>query len=151
MPFNYSDAPPPRDFELIPQDTIATHVLHIRPGGVGEDGMLKRSARGDCEMLDCELIIADGLYKGRKYWEYWVMEGTTDGHAKSIDWNRGTLKAILDSALGLDPNDKSDKAQAARTVSYKDFEGMTFIGKIGIEKGKPKNDGSGENWPDKNI
>jgi hypothetical protein len=151
MPFNYSDAPPPRDFELIPQDTIATHVLHIRPGGVGEDGMLKRSARGDCEMLDCELIIADGLYKGRKYWEYWVMEGTTDGHAKSIDWNRGTLKAILDSALGLDPNDKSDKAQAARTVSYKDFEGMTFIGKIGIEKGKPKNDGSGENWPDKNV
>jgi len=28
---------------------------------------------------------------------------------------------------------------------------MTFIGKVGIEKGKPKNDGSGENWPDKNI
>ena len=28
---------------------------------------------------------------------------------------------------------------------------MTFIAKIGIEKGRPKNDGTGENWPDKNI
>jgi len=45
----------------------------------------------------------------------------------------------------------SAQARAARTVDYKDFEGMTFIGKIGVEKGKPKNDGSGESWPDKNI
>ena len=150
-PFNYSDAPPPRDLESIPQGTIATCILHIRPGNVGEDGLLTRNKDGTCEMLNCEFVIADGLYKGRKFWEYLVMEGTTPGHAQSIDINRGTLKAILDSALGLDPNDKSDKAQAARTVSYKDFEGMTFIGKIGIEKGKPKNDNSGENWPDKNI
>src|SRR5215471_20298177 len=151
MPFNYSDAPPPRDFELIPQNTIATHVLHIRPGGVGEDGMLKWSAKRDCEMLDFELTVMDGPFKGRKFWQNMVLTGTTDGHAKAVDISRGTLKAILDSALGLDPNDKSDKAQAARTVSYKDFDGMTFIGKVGIEKGKPKNDGSGENWPDKNI
>jgi hypothetical protein len=27
---------------------------------------------------------------------------------------------------------------------------MRFIAKIGIEKGRPKNDGSGENYPDKN-
>jgi len=25
------------------------------------------------------------------------------------------------------------------------------MGKIGIEKGRPKNDGTGENWSDKNI
>jgi hypothetical protein len=28
---------------------------------------------------------------------------------------------------------------------------MTFIAKIGIEKGGKKNDNSGDNWPDKNI
>jgi len=28
---------------------------------------------------------------------------------------------------------------------------MSFIGRIGIEKGRPRNDSSGENWPDKNI
>ena len=128
-PFNYSDAPPPRDFELIPQGEVATCILHIRPGGVGEDGMLKRSTKGDCEMLDLEFVVVDGPYKGRKFWEYLVMEGTTPGHAQSIDINRGTLKAILDSALGLDPEDKSPAAQAARTVSYKDFEGKTFMAK----------------------
>ena len=150
MPWDYSDAPPPQ-FDLIPQGTIATCVLHINAGGVGEDGMLKRSKDGGCEMLDAVITLIDGPYKTRKVFERWILEGTTDGHAKSADINRATLKAILDSALGLMPDDLSPQARAARTVNLKDFEGKTFIGKIGIEKGKPKNDGSGENWPDKNI
>jgi hypothetical protein len=149
MPYDYTDAPPPQS-ELIPHGTNATVVLHIRNGGVGEDGILKRSKDGGCEMLDCEFSVADGQYKGRKFWEYWIIEGTTPGHAKSADINRGTLKAILDSALGLKPDDVSPQARAARTVSLKQFEGMTFIARIGIEKGNAKNDGSG-NWPDKNI
>jgi hypothetical protein len=151
MPYDYTDAPPPRDIELIPHGEIATLVLHILAGGVGEDGMLKRSKAGDAEMLAGEFTLADGKYKGRKFWEYMILSGTTDGHAKSADINRGTLKAILDSALGLKPDDVSPQARAARTVSLKQFEGMTFIGKIGVEKGKPRNDGTGENWPDKNI
>jgi hypothetical protein len=151
MPFNYSDAPPPRDTELIPHGTIATCILHVRAGGVGDDGMLKRSKDGGCEMLDCEFTLADGPHKGRKFWENFILSGTTDGHATSREINLGTLKAILDSALGLKPDDMSPAAQAARTVSLGQFEGKTFIGKVGIEKGKPKNDGTGENWPDKNI
>jgi hypothetical protein len=83
------------------------------------------------------------------------LEGTTAGHAQSIDINRRTLKAILDSALGLKPDDLSPQARAARTVSLKQFEGMTFMAKIGQEKGGPKKDSkgqlTGENWPDKNI
>jgi hypothetical protein len=153
MPYDYTDAPPPQ-FELIPQGTTPTCILHIRPGGVGEDGMLTRSKDGTCEMLAVVITIADGLYKGRKIFEYWVLEGTTDGHAKSREINLGTLKAILDSALGLDPEDKSPQAHAARTVSLKQFEGITFIGKIGFEKGGPKIENgrpTGENWPDKNI
>src|SRR5262245_16711055 len=151
MAYDYTDAPPPRDIELIPHGTIATVSLHIRAGNVGEDGMLKRSQKGDCEMLDIELSIIDGQYKGRKFWTNWVLDGITPGHARAADINRGLLKAILDSALGLKPDDTSPQARAARTVSLKQFEGMSFIGRIGIERGKPKNDGSGENWPDKNI
>ena len=149
MPYDYTDAPSPQ-FELIPHGTVATVVLHIRAGGIGEDGMLTRSKDGGCEMLSCEFAVADGVYKGRKFWEYWVLEGTTPGHATSIGINRGTLKAILDSALGLKPDDISPQARAARTVGLKQFEGMTFIAKIGIEKGGPKKDEPG-NWPDKNI
>jgi len=150
MAYDYSDAPPPQ-FEVIPHGTTATLVLHIRAGDVGEDGLLTRSKDGGCEMLVSELTIVDGPYKGRKLFERWILAGTTDGHAKSADINRSTLKAILDSALGLKPDDLSPQARAARTVDLKQFEGMSFIGRIGIEKGRPRNDGSGENWPDKYI
>jgi hypothetical protein len=150
-PYDYTDAPPPRDPELIPHGTIATLVLHVRPGGVGEDGMLKRTRAGDAEMLDCELVVADGPHAKRKFWERWILNGTTAGQAQAAEIARSVLRAILDSALGLKPGDVSPQARAARTVSLGQFEGMTFMGKIGIEKGRPKNDGTGENWPDKNI
>jgi hypothetical protein len=99
-PYDYSDAPPPRDLELIPNGTIATLVLHIRPGSVGEDGMLTRTRAGDAEMLDCELVLADGPHARRKFWERWILSGTTAGQAQAAEIARGTLKAILDSALG---------------------------------------------------
>ena|SRR5262245_22055931 len=149
MPFDYTDAPPPQ-FELIPQDTVATVNMHLRPGGVGEDDMCKRSDNGECEMLDPEFTVLDGTYKGRKFWHNLLLVGTTDGQKKMADSNKGVLKAILDSVLGLKPNDVSAEARAARTVSIKWFDGKNFIAKIGIEKGGPKKNGSG-NYPDKNV
>ena len=148
MPFDYTDAPPP-SFDLIPDGTVATVSIHIRPGDVGEDGMLKRSANGDCEMLDLELTVLDGAYKGRKFWHNLLLVGTTDGQKKMAAGNLGVLKAILDSALGLMPNDVSTEARTARTVGIKAFQGMNFIAKIGEEKGGPKKDGG--NYPDKNV
>jgi hypothetical protein len=149
MPFDYTDAPPP-SFDLIPDGTTATVSIHIRPGGVGEDDMLKRSANGDCEMLDLEFTVLDGTYKGRKFWHNLLLVGTTDGQKKMAAGNLGVLKAILDSALGLMPNDVSAEARTARTVSVKWFDGKSFIAKIGEEKGGARKDGGG-NYPDKNV
>jgi hypothetical protein len=151
MPYDYTNAPPPRDTELIPHGAVATVIMHIRAGNVGEDGMCKRSKDGLCEMLDAEFVLADGPFAKRRFWENMILAGTTDGHAKAADVSRGKLKQMLDSALGLKPDDTSPQARTARTVSLKQFDGMTFIVKVGIEKGGPKNDSSGENWPDKNI
>jgi hypothetical protein len=152
MPFDYTDAPPP-SFDLIPDGTVATVSTHIRPGNVGEDGMLKRNKAGDAEMLDLEFTVLDGTYKGRKFWNNLLLVGSTDGQKKMAAGNLGTLKAILDSALGLKPNDTSTEARTARTVSVKAFEGMCFIAKIGIEAGgaKDRNNPSGGNYPDKNV
>jgi hypothetical protein len=150
MPYDYTDAPPPRTPDLIP-DTTATISMHIRAGGIGEDGMFKRSGNGECEGLDLEFTVIDGPYKGRKFWDnFMLLSGTTDGQKGMADTNRLILKAILDSALGLDPNDKSAEARAARTVSIKQFQGILFIGRIGIEKGGP-NKRDGGFWPDKNC
>src|SRR5262245_21359213 len=105
MLFDYSNAPPPRNIELIPDGTVATINTHLRPRGAGEGGLLKRSRDGGCEMLDVEFTVVDGLYKGRKFWEYFLVNGTTDGHAQAVEISNGRLKAILDSALGLKPDD----------------------------------------------
>ena len=154
MPYDYSTAQPAREFTIMPAGSVVTVSLHLRPGGAGEDGILKRSAKGDCEMIDAELTVIDGEFKGRKIWEYWILEGTSAGQQQAAEISRATLKAILDATRGLEPNDMSAEARAKRTVELKDFEGATFMVKLGVEKGKPKLDGSnqptGESWPDKN-
>jgi hypothetical protein len=48
--------------------------MRIRPGGAGEDGLLKRSKDGSCEMLDPELTVVDGPYAHRKFWQNFVLE-----------------------------------------------------------------------------
>src|SRR5262249_43163735 len=91
MPFDYSNAPPPRDIELIPDGTVTTINIHLRPGGAGEGGLLKRSKDGSCEMLDVEFTLVDGLYKSRKFWNYFVVNGTTQGQAQAVEISQGWL------------------------------------------------------------
>ena len=96
-------------------------------------------------MLDLEFVVVDGPQERRKFWENMVINGTTDGHAKAAEISRGKLRAIIECARGIKPNDMGAEARKARTVELSDFDGLRFIAKIGIEKGKPKNDGTGEN------
>ena len=152
MPFDYSQAPDPRNFsELIPHGTIATVQMRLRPGNVGEDGICKRTSKGDAEMLDCEFVVVDGTYAKRKFWDNFMLAGTTAGQQEMVQTNRGRLKQILESAHGIKPGDASERARKVYSASLKDFDNMIFIAKIGVRKGGPKNDGSGESWPDKNI
>jgi hypothetical protein len=95
MAYDYSDAPPPRDVELIPHNTLATVQMRIRPGNAGENGLLKRSKDGACEMLDVEFVLVDGPHAKRKFWENMILAGTTDGHAKAVEISRGKLRQIL--------------------------------------------------------
>jgi hypothetical protein len=148
--FDYSKAPQQREIDLIPHNTTATLQITIRPGGAGEDGLLRRSQDGLCEMLDCEFTIVDGPFAKRKLWERFVLAGTTDGHAKATEISRGKLRALLESARGIRPDDVSPQARAARTVKLAEFDGMRFIGKIGIEKAKDKGNGAGT-YPDRNT
>src|SRR5262249_51485550 len=130
MAFDYSEAPPPRDYETILHGTVATVELRIRPGNAGEGGLLKRSRDGGCEMLDLELVVVDGLYTKRKFWERMILVGTTDGHGKAAEMSRGRLRAILESARGIKPDDMSPAARSARTVELKEFDGVRFVARI---------------------
>jgi hypothetical protein len=131
-------------FRISPDDTIAAVVIHIRPGGIGEDGLLKRSEKGDCELLDIEYVVVDGPYARRKIWENQIISGTTQGQKEMAESYRRKRKAILQSARNIMPGDESPQARQAYLADLKDFDGMTFLARIGSEKGK----GS---YEDKNV
>lgn len=151
---DFNDAPSQREGDLIPNGTIAPVQMTVRPGGHGPGGFLKRTNDGSGLMLDCEFVVLEGPQAKRKFWGMYMMEGNgSDGHAKAVDIARAALRAILESARGVRPDDMSDSARAARSVAgFGDFDGIRFIGKIGIETGKlkePRNPNS-ERYPDKN-
>jgi hypothetical protein len=145
--FDYTTAD--RSRELIPHGTVAALELKIKAGDAGEDGLLTRSADGQAEMLSAEFTVVDeGEHARRKLWERFVLSGTTKGHAKAGEISRSRLREILESARGILPTDISEAARAKRTVTLRDFDGMRFIGKIGVERGS---NSGGKNYPDRNV
>jgi hypothetical protein len=142
--YDYSQASEQRSFELIPEGTIAVMEVNIRPGGAGDGGIMKRTKNGDAEALDLEFIITEGPLAKRKLWGFYVTAGTTDGHKQAADITHSRLRAILQSVRAIKPTDVSEAAKKARLAEYSDFDGMRFLGKIGIEKG------TGD-YKDKNI
>jgi hypothetical protein len=133
---NLNDAGPQRNFGPIPANTIATVQMIIRMGGAGEGGWLKRSADGGSEGLDCEFTVVDTEYAKRKIFQFMVLNGTTDGHAKAAEISRALLRGIVESAFGIKPDDLSEGAQQKRKVDLAGFNNLRFIARISIEKSK---------------
>ena len=127
-------------FDLIPAGTIVPLVMTIRPGGSGEGGWLKASNNSDAEMLDCEFVVDSGPYAKRKLWQFMVLSGcklNDKGDSIAGNISRSTLRAILESARTIMPDDMSDAAVRARIINgWQDFCGIVFLAKIGVEKDK---------------
>ncbi|MBF0510519.1 MAG: hypothetical protein HQK57_16565 [Deltaproteobacteria bacterium] len=93
--------------------------------------------------VTAEFVVIAGPYTGRKIYQDFVLSGDKDA-GRSINIGRSYLRAILESARGFNPDDKSPEAVTARRVSsLSDFNGLEFAVKIGIDKGK-------DNYADKN-
>ncbi len=124
-------------FDLIPANTIARVILTIRPGGEGEGGWLTQSNSSDAQYLNCEFTVVEGEYAKRKFWGNFTVSGgkvDEEGRSKAGNITRATLRAILESARGIQPNDESDEAKRKRLVNgYGDFNDLEFVAKIGIE------------------
>jgi hypothetical protein len=143
MNFDFNDADPQMVFgDLIPDGTFAKLRMTIRAGGV--DGaapmdarLLKASTTSDAKMLDCEFTVIEGPYAKRKLWQmFTVAGGKLDEKGQSKGWNisKSIFRAMIDSALGLDPNDMSEAAKAKRIIQgLKQLDGITFVGRIMIE------------------
>jgi hypothetical protein len=92
---DYNNAGAQRSFDIIPDGTIVVAQMNIRPGGAGEDGFLKRSKDGGCEMLDVEFTVVEGEYAtligkamlARDAGEKLVTRRLPLGTAKQEDWD----------------------------------------------------------------
>lgn len=134
---DFNGATEQRSNELIPDGVIVACHLTIRPGNAGEGGWLKRSKAGDSMALDCEFTVTEGPHAKRKFWSLFTMEGTTEGHQKAADISASRIRAILESAYNIRPDDESDAAKSKRRIgSWADLDGIRFVAKVGIEKGK---------------
>jgi hypothetical protein len=128
--------------ELIPDGTFAKIKMAIRPGGVNgstpmDAGLLKASQSSDAKMLDCEFTVVEGQFARRKFWQnFTVAGGKLDEKGQSKGWNisKSTFRAMVDSALGLDPKDMSPAAKQKRLIQgLKQLDGIVFAGRIMIE------------------
>jgi len=137
MAYDFNSASEQRSGDLIADGTIAPVHLTIRPGNSGEGGWLKRSKSGDSMALDCEFTVTEGPNAKRKFWSLFTVEGTTEGHQKAADISASRIRAILESAHGVRPDDESETAHNARRIaSWGDLNNLRFVVKIGVEKGK---------------
>ena len=62
-----------------------------------------------------------------------------DDKGASIGWNisKRIFRAMIDSALGLDPEDMSEAAKAKRQLrGLADLNGITFVAKVAVEPNK---------------
>jgi hypothetical protein len=144
MTFDMNDAEPQKTGELIPDGTFAKVAMAIRKGGTDgqseiDRGLLKasNSPGSDVLMLDCEFTVTEGPHARRKFWQMFTVQGgKVDEHGVSIGWkiSKSTFRAMIDSALGLDPADMSEAAKAKRILrGLADLGGITFVAKIRIE------------------
>lgn len=139
-----NDAEPQKSGELIPDGTFAKISMTIRPGGIDgqgdiDKGLLKasNSPGSDVRLLDCEFTVVEGPHSRRKFWQvFTVSGGKVDEQGVSIGWkiSKSTFRAMIDSALGLNPEDMSDGTKQKRMLrGLADLSGITFVGKIKIE------------------
>ena len=144
MTYDMNDVQPQIATEIIPDGTFAKITMIFKPGTI--DGASPADARllkpsnspgSDVQQIDAEFTVAEGLYARRKFWQFFtVIGGKVDDQGISIGWKitKSTFRSMIDSALGLDPQDMSEGAKSKRLLEgLSQMSGITFIGKIRIE------------------
>lgn len=144
MTYDMNDAQPQTAAGIIPDGSFARIAMVFRPGSI--DGASPTDARllkpsnapgSDVQQIDAEFTVIEGPHARRKFWQFFtVAGGKLDEQGVSIGWKitRSVFRAMIDSALGLDPQDMSEAAKAKRVLNgLSEMSGITFIGKIRVE------------------
>lgn len=136
---NFNDAEQQQGFDLIPKGTLVKLRMTIKPGAFDNPemgwtgGWASESFDTGAVFLACECIVLDGPYAKRKLW--WNIGLHS---AKGPTWanmGRTFIRAALNSARNVHPQDTTQAAQAARCIrDFGDLNGLEFVARIDIEK-----------------
>ena len=149
-----NDAESQREGGIIPDGTFAKISMALRPGGADipgldpmDNGLFKASGSSDVVMLDGEFTVVEGPFAKRKFWQMFTITGgqvDEKGHSKGFNITKSTIRAMIESAIGLAPDDMTDSAKAKRVFqAFKQLDGLTFYAKIGVEPGNEYINNSG--------
>jgi len=135
-------------FDLIPRGAIVPVRMTIKPGGHDDpsqgwtEGYATQSFETGSVYLACEFVVTAGPSAKRKMWSNVGLLSR-----KGPVWGqmgRSFIRAVLNSARGVHPQDNSPQAALARRInSFADLDGIEFIARVDVEK-----DGKGE---DRNV
>lgn len=137
--FDFNSASEQTSFDLIPKGSVVRVRMTIKPGGFDDasqgwtGGYATRNDNTGSVYLNCEFVVLDGPFARRKMWSLIGLYS-----AKGAEWThmgRTFIKAVLNSARGINPSDSSPAAQNARRIGgFADLEGIEFVGKVDWEK-----------------
>jgi hypothetical protein len=154
MPIDLNDAETQRDRTLVPSGVYCLKIA-VKPGGHGEGRWLRLAKNLRSLMLELKYSVVVGDYAGKQIQDFITVEfdETDDLHLSPIEpdklenyrtsvrMGRTKLRAIIDSAYGLEPNDDSEAAKEKRKLaSYGALNGLEFYAQV---EEKPGSDGYG--------
>lgn len=136
---DFNDAEQQADLTLIPRGTLAAAQLTLKPGGyVDPDGQwpggwASHGKTGHAVYLAVEFYLLTGEFAGCKVWQnigLYSPKGPAWG-----DMGRSFIRALLNSARGIDPNDMSDTAAELRRIAdFGELDGLIVAVRIDIER-----------------
>lgn len=136
---NFNDAENQASFDLIPAKTLAKVRMTLKPGGFDNPhlgwggGYATRNNSTGSAYLSAEFVVLEGPDVRRKVWSLIGLHSE-----KGPEWanmGRSFLRAVLNSARGIHPDDASPQAQAGRCIQgFADLDGIEFVARIDVEK-----------------
>jgi hypothetical protein len=126
-------------FDLIPKGSIVPVRMTIKPGGYDDQsqgwtgGYATESFDTGAVYLACEFVVTGGQFAKRKMWSNVGLRSK-----KGPTWGqmgRSFIRAALNSARNVHPQDNSPQAAVARRINgFADLDGIEFLARVDVEK-----------------
>ena len=136
---DFNDAEQQQGFDLIPKGTLVPVRMTIKPGGHDDPaqgwtgGYATESFETGAIYLAAEFVVTGGEHAKRKMWSNIGLHSP-----KGPTWGqmgRTFIRAALNSARNVHPQDNSPQAAAARRIQgFHELDGIEFLARVDVEK-----------------